>query len=133
MPNLDLRAGQEATAEVGDDCVLLVAAEVDEAARLLDQLTSSTHDRFRVEWVADLSSGVKRLRHGGIAAVVLDLALHDDRGLETFGTLFRAAPRVPILILSAVETEETAKKAVQRGAQDYLLRDQADGDRLRRT
>jgi len=132
MPTLDLRSGQKTTAQAGDDCVLLVAAEVDEAARLLDQLTSSTHDRFRVEWVADLSSSVERLRRGGIAAVVLDLASHDEQGLETFELLFQAAPRVPILILSAVEAEETAKKAVQRGAQDYLLREQADSDRLRR-
>ena len=31
-----------------------------------------------------------------------------------------AAPRVPILILSGTEDEETAKQAMRRGAQDYL-------------
>jgi diguanylate cyclase (GGDEF)-like protein/PAS domain S-box-containing protein len=52
---------------------------------------------------------------------------------ETFDLLFQAAARVPILILSSAEAEETAKKAVQRGAQDYLLKHQADASRIGRT
>jgi diguanylate cyclase (GGDEF)-like protein/PAS domain S-box-containing protein len=131
MRSLELGTAQT-SASVSDQCVLLIAAEVDEAARLLDQLASPSGDRFRVEWVTDPSSGIERLRNGGIAAVVLDLPSHDNRGLETFDLLFQAAPQVPILILSAAEAEETARKAVQRGAQDYLLKQQADGSRLRR-
>ena len=133
MRSLELGTAQQTSASVSDQCVLLIAAEVDEAARLLDQLASPSGDRFRVEWVTDPSSGIERMRTGGIAAVVLDLPSHDNRGLETFDLLFQAAPHVPILILSAAEAEETARKAVQRGAQDYLLKQQADGSRLRRS
>jgi diguanylate cyclase (GGDEF)-like protein/PAS domain S-box-containing protein len=64
---------------------------------------------------------------------VLDLNLSDSKGVETFDRLFQAAPGVPILILSEADTEGEARQAVQRGAQDYLLKEQADGYRLRRT
>jgi diguanylate cyclase (GGDEF)-like protein/PAS domain S-box-containing protein len=128
MRTLELKTAQE----TGDECVLLIAAEINEAARLLDQLASPTGDRFRMEWVADLSGAIERLRNGGIAAVILDVTARDNRGLEIFDMLFQAAPRVPILILSTADAEETARKALQRGAQDYLLKDQADGPRVKR-
>ncbi len=129
------------------DCVLLIAADADEAAKVLGELGSVTEERFQVEWVTELSRGIERLREGGVAAAVLDLNMLDlnmfdlyrvDRNLpgsqnaEILDQLFQAAPSVPILILSAAETEAAAREGVQRGAQDYLLKEQADGYRLRR-
>ena len=86
-----------------------------------------------MEWVTELSRGIERLCDGGVGAAVLDLNLPDSKGVETFDKLFQAAPGVPILILSDADTEAEARQAVQRGAQDYLLKEQADGYRLRRT
>jgi diguanylate cyclase (GGDEF)-like protein/PAS domain S-box-containing protein len=85
-----------------------------------------------LEWATELSRGIERLSEGGVGAAVLDLNLPDSRGVETFDKLFQAAPGVPILILSDADTEGEARLAVQRGAQDYLLKEQADGYRLRR-
>jgi DNA-binding response OmpR family regulator len=75
-------------------------------------LGSATGERLRVEWVTELSSGIERLRNGGVGAVVLDLTLPDSHGVETFDKVFQAAPRVPILILSDADAEETPKQVV---------------------
>ena len=99
----------------------------------MGELGSVTEERFEVEWVTELSRGIERLCDGGVGAAVLDLNLPDSKGVETFDKLFQAAPGVPILILSDADTEAEARQAVQRGAQDYLLKEQADGYRLRRT
>jgi diguanylate cyclase (GGDEF)-like protein/PAS domain S-box-containing protein len=115
------------------DCVLLIANEADEAARILGELGSVTEERFQVEWVTELSRGIERLRDGGVGAIVLDLNLHGSQHVETFDKIFQAAPGVPILILSEADTEAIARQAVQRGARDYLVKEQADGYRLRRT
>jgi diguanylate cyclase (GGDEF)-like protein/PAS domain S-box-containing protein len=72
------------------------------------------------------------MRSGGVGAAVLDLTLPDSHGVETFDKLFHAAPRVPILILSGADAEATARQAVQRGAQDYVFKNQPDAYRLRR-
>jgi diguanylate cyclase (GGDEF)-like protein/PAS domain S-box-containing protein len=133
MPGLELRTAKQTNAKDSGECVLLIDAQADDAARILDELRSAPDERFQVEWVTELSSGIERLRSGGVAAVVLDLTLPDSHGVETFDKLFEAAPRVPILILSGADAEEMAKQAVQRGAQDYLVKNQADGYRLRRT
>src|ERR1700730_1872102 len=133
MPGLELRTAKQTNAKDSGECVLLIDAQADDAARILDELRSAPDERFQVEWVTELSSGIERWRSGGVGALVLDLTLPDSHGVETFDKLFEAAPRVPILILSGADAEEMAKQAVQRGAQDYLVKNQADGYRLRRT
>jgi diguanylate cyclase (GGDEF)-like protein/PAS domain S-box-containing protein len=131
MPNSALRTAIHTNTKDRDECVLLIEADAGDAARILDELSSRTDAGFRVEWVTELSSGIERLRNGGVGAVVLDLTLPDSNGVETFDKLLQASPRVPILILTGAGAVETARQAVQRGAQDYLVKTQADGYRLR--
>jgi diguanylate cyclase (GGDEF)-like protein/PAS domain S-box-containing protein len=57
--------------------------------------------------------------------------LPDSHGVETFDKLFHAASRVPILILGESDAEEMARQAVQRGAHDYVVKNQSIGYRLR--
>jgi diguanylate cyclase (GGDEF)-like protein/PAS domain S-box-containing protein len=81
---------------------------------------------------ADASNRLGSQAGEEIAAVVVDLFLPDSQGIETFDTLLRAAPHVPILVLSHLHDEDVAKLAVQRGAQDYLLQERLDGYSLPR-
>src|ERR1035438_5428037 len=108
MPSLAHRNTKQTNMGDAHECVLLIEAEQHDAARILDQL-GSAEERFRVEWVTELSGGIERLRHGGIGAVVLDLSLPDCRGIETLDRLLQAAPGMPILILSNADSEETAR------------------------
>jgi diguanylate cyclase (GGDEF)-like protein len=59
-------------------------------------------------------------------AIVLDLRLPDGKGIDVFNRIFRAAPHLPILVLSSDVDEPVAKSAVQLGAQDYLLTSRLD-------
>jgi diguanylate cyclase (GGDEF)-like protein/PAS domain S-box-containing protein len=131
MPNTGARTAKPTNPNDSGECVLLIENEPEDAVKALYELDSATDERFHVEWVTELSSGIERLRNGGIGAVVLDLTLPDSHGVETFDKVFQAAPRVPILILVGADAEETARQAVKRGAQDYVVKNQADGYRLR--
>ena len=132
MSSLALRIEKQKIAKDSHECVLLIEADVNDAARILNELGSATNERFDVEWVPELSAGIERLRNGGVGAVLVDLALPDSHGVETFNELFKAAPSVPILILSGPNAEAISRQAVQRGAEDYLVKNQVDGYRLRR-
>ncbi|HWX56593.1 MAG TPA: EAL domain-containing protein [Verrucomicrobiae bacterium] len=113
--------------------VLLIGPNVGDAARTLGGLGPTTDERFPVEWVAELSRGIKRLRTAGVGAVVFDLTSPDGHGLATFDQLFQAAAGVPILVLTGAGADEMGRQAVQGGAHDYLVKDQADAYRLGRT
>src|SRR6202041_2836989 len=132
MPSLALRIAKQKNAKDSHECVLVIEADVNAATRILSELGSTTDDRFDVEWVPELTTGIERLRNGGVGAVVVDLTLPDSHGIETFNKLFEAAPSVPILILSGPNADAIARQAVQRGAHDYLVKNQVDGYRLRR-
>ena len=64
--------------------------------------------------------------------MLLDLSLPDARRLEALMQLRAAAPEVPIVILSGLQDELLAIKAVQEGAQDYLIKGRVDSDQLGR-
>ena len=93
---------------------------------------SALNGSFQVEWVGTCSAAEERLaqerehRTVGLEAVLVDLVLPDCHGIETFDRLIHIVPQIPILVLSAAQDEEVAKLAVQRGAQDYLLKNHLD-------
>ena len=113
--------------------VLLIGHDPANARVVREALADATPDPFTLEWVAHLSDGLERLSRNGIAVVLIDLRLPDSQGLAGFERVLEAFPHVPILILSSVEDEDIARKAVQRGARDYLLKDHIEGQVLRRT
>jgi diguanylate cyclase (GGDEF)-like protein/PAS domain S-box-containing protein len=109
--------------------VLLVLSDAAEAEAVRCTLVNSCDGPFKVEWVSRCGEAIERLlnqRGEEIAAVVVDLFLADSQGIETFDTLLKAAPHVPILVLSHLRDEDVARLAVQRGAQDYLLQERLD-------
>ena len=65
--------------------------------------------------------------------ILLDLALPDSQGLETFFAMHAHAGDVPIVVLSGYDDEATAIKAVQAGAQDYLVKGQVNDNLLVRS
>jgi len=119
--------------------ILLIQGDPVDAKIAREALLGSTNDAFTIEWVKLCSEGVERLTNEckrnthNIAAVLTDLFLSDSDGIATFDRLFQASPHIPILIISAAEDEEVAKLAVQRGAQDYLLKERLDNYSLPKT
>src|SRR5271157_2445037 len=83
----------------------------------------------KVAWPAPeatphLLTAVERLAKGGIDAVLLDLGLPDSQGISTFEKLHNQFPRTPIVVLTGLTDEELGLRAVQEGAQDYLVKGQ---------
>jgi diguanylate cyclase (GGDEF)-like protein/PAS domain S-box-containing protein len=115
--------------------ILLIQDDPAGATSVSDALSGSGDGKFVVEWVRNISEGLQRLTSGGrqhkqatdgIAAVLVDLFLPDSQGIETFDRLFLRAPQIPILVLIAAQDDDLGKLAVQRGAQDYLLKGRID-------
>jgi diguanylate cyclase (GGDEF)-like protein len=63
---------------------------------------------------------------------LVDLGLPDAQDLEALDAVAAAAPDLPVIILSSTESEALALRAVQGGAQDYLIKGQATPELLLR-
>src|SRR5690625_571559 len=71
-----------------------------------------------------LAERIERLAHDEFDIIIADLDLSDARGLVGLPTLHAQAPELPIIALDQPEDELLALKAVQHGAQDYIIKDQ---------
>lgn len=87
---------------------------------------------LQLEQVDRLAQALDRFQQGDVDIVLLDLSLPDSQGFDTFVRLERAAPGTPIVVLSGLDDEAMAIRAVREGAQDYLVKGQVDGKTLTR-
>lgn len=78
--------------------------------------------QFETVIVRTLSEGIERLHTQYFDAALLDLTLPDSQGIDGLRRIRETASRLPVVILTSVDDEQTATAAVQAGAQDYLLK-----------
>ena len=104
-------------------------------ARLVEILLSEAGSSadFEVAHSERFAEALQRLEEATFEVILLDLSLPDSSGLETVSRMRAAAPRTPMVVLSGQDDEEVAFRAVQQGAQDYLIKGQGDGNLLART
>jgi diguanylate cyclase len=113
--------------------VLLVEDNPGDARLVQEMLLDATNAEFDVYHVDRLADARQKLMENVTGVVLLDLSLPDARRLEALMQLRAAAPDVPIVILSGLQDELLAVKAVQEGAQDYLIKGRVDGEGLSRS
>ena len=75
--------------------------------------------------------GNKILAVGKIKTVLLDLGLPDSRNLEALHALQKSNFDIAIIILSGTSSEKIIKRALESGAQDYLVKGKFNKDLLK--
>lgn len=112
--------------------ILLIEDRPADARLIQEALVEGGANAFELECAETLSAGIDRLLEGGIDVVLVDLSLPDSHGLDTFMSVRRGSPGVPVVVLTGLDDEEVAIQAVQAGAQDYLVKGHADANVLTR-
>lgn len=88
--------------------------------------------RFHVIPADRLGTALGLLDEAPFDVALLDLGLPDAQGLDGLLTLRRRLPDLPVIVMTARDDEELGLRAVQEGAQDYLIKGRADEDELER-
>ncbi|MGD0948879.1 MAG: response regulator [Candidatus Binatia bacterium] len=117
---------------MGDEHIqlLLVEDEPTQALLVRESFAEAASIKVELTHVERLSEALDSVSTGRFDVVLLDLGLPDSEGLDSLLRLHQRAPAVPILALTALDDERLAVKAVQEGAQDYLVKGRVDGDLL---
>jgi phosphoserine phosphatase RsbU/P len=106
---------------------VLLIEDVPKYARLMkDMLQEYRGNRFELEWADSFDGGLQKLEQAAFDVLLLDLAVAAARGTRAVPDLQHAAPHLPIIILSTLDDEDSALKAVHQGAQDYLVQGEMD-------
>ena len=114
--------------------VLLVEDNPGDARLVRESLNDGLPGQFTVQVAESLTQALETLRTAAdeVDVVLLDLSLPDSQGLETYRAVHAMSPAVPILVLSGLNDESIALKAVNEGAQDFLRKARVDGEVLPR-
>ena len=113
--------------------VLLVEDDPNDVVRVNAVLDRAAASSFTVRAVAAAPAAVQELAAASYDLVLLGLArpaLRDGSGFEAIRGLGKA---LPVIVLSGYDDEDIAVKAVQRGAQDYLVKESLTVDLLVRS
>ncbi|MBI3172167.1 MAG: PAS domain S-box protein [Chloroflexi bacterium] len=102
--------------------VLLVEDNPTDVLLLQNALETDHLSEFALTHVERLEDGLRLLAQAQFDIVLVDLGLPDSSGLETFVKLHAQAPGLPVVVFSGNEDEEQAVRAVEAGAQDYLVK-----------
>jgi two-component sensor histidine kinase/CheY-like chemotaxis protein len=110
--------------------VLLIEDNPGDARLIQEMLAEARGVTLNVQHAGSLSKGLEHINCNDIELALLDLSLPDSHGLDTFIKVQSNATDIPIIVLSGLDNEELAVEAVQRGAQDYLVKGKVDSDLL---
>ena len=91
-------------------------------ARLIQNLMDASDLTYDLLTADSLAKGIERLDQGKIDVVLLDLVLPDSAEIATLESVRAAAPDIPIIVLTSLDDVSLAAKAVEAGAQDYLIK-----------
>ncbi|HEX5649403.1 MAG TPA: sigma-54 dependent transcriptional regulator [Steroidobacteraceae bacterium] len=104
---------------------LLVIDDNDAVRTALDVLL--TLEGARVEQAATPREGLERLARGGVDLVIQDMTFQREvtsgrEGIELFRAIRAAHPDMPVVLMTAWTSLETAVELVKAGAADYLAK-----------
>lgn len=99
--------------------MLLVEDNPGDARLVLEMLA---RPELEVVHVDRLSAAVEAVSAEPFTLALVDPGLPDSQGLDTVRAMLRAAPLMPLVVLSGHDDEDLALSAIQLGAQDYVVK-----------
>src|SRR5689334_20246122 len=112
--------------------VLLIEDSPDSAMLVNHFLGASKIAQFHIVTATSLQAAREILGRERFDAILLDLNLPDSRGLETFARVREGGRGAAIVVLTGVEDEDVATRAIGQGAADYLIKGEVGGEGLAR-
>ncbi|MBI5099450.1 MAG: EAL domain-containing protein [Nitrospirae bacterium] len=94
--------------------------------RLIREMLKKSKLAYSFDHAGTLSDGLVKLKEHAFDVILLDMNLPDSSGLDSIPEIKRVASKIPIVMLTGLDDEETAVSALQLGVQDYLLKDRID-------
>ena len=111
--------------------LLIVEAHPD-FAKVVTLMLQNAGRPWNISRTEHVAGALDRLAAGGIEAVLLDLRLPDATGFDAVDRVVAAFPDVPIVVMTSYD-RTLAAEALQRGAQDYIVKSEVNPELLSRS
>jgi diguanylate cyclase (GGDEF)-like protein len=112
---------------------LLLVEDNRSQAAIMERMLEEGRIGFEVVHVGTLAEAREFLGAARVACILLDLTLPDAGRLDGLMEIKHVAPEAPVVVVTADDDAARGVKAVQAGAQDYLIKGTMDGAQLCRS
>lgn len=102
--------------------VLILEDNPDDLILLTEGIEASQEMVIEIVSAERLAEALELLKKNPVDAAILDLQLPDSFGLDTFTRFHKEFPDIPVVIMTGTNDYQIAVEAVQKGAQDYLIK-----------
>lgn len=115
--------------------LLHVEDDLVDASLMQHNLTNDhTHQNtYTLDLATNLDEALTKLEVNQYAAILLDLKLPDGDGVNNVQMLKDICPDVPVIVVTGMDDPELVAKALQNGAQEYLLKDDVNPGNVHRS
>jgi diguanylate cyclase (GGDEF)-like protein len=113
--------------------VLSVEDEMAHAKLLEEMLELDKSNNYHLLHSKSLESALACLKKDLVDIILLDLNLPDSWGYRTFSEIQELALDIPVILMTGISNDEIALKAIQNGAQDFLVKGEVDAKLLFRS
>jgi len=111
--------------------LLLIEDNPGDAVIFREKIGASDLDAALVH-VPRLADGLEALKGSAFDLLLVDLSLPDSHGLSSVEQVRKAAPHLPLIVLTGLDDAAVAAEAKKRGAVDYLVKWYVDSVSLAR-
>ena len=119
---------EHSTADDGESWRLLLVEDNPGDARLVREMLGDAP--ISIVQVSRLADAIDEMSAMPFTVALVDPGLPDSQGIDTISAILRAAPFMPLVVLSGHDDEDLAVHAIQLGAQDYVVKGSVHAESL---
>jgi len=112
--------------------VLIIDDDLEYAEMLQEAFKAIEVGEFITTHIDCLTKAITLLEQIQPEVILLDLSLPDSQPQDTFFTVQKQVPQIPIVVVTGHSDRTLAIKAVRQGAQDYIIKGDFDFNQLAR-
>ncbi|MGB2631176.1 MAG: response regulator [Candidatus Omnitrophota bacterium] len=94
----------------------------DDEEGVRESLNLILEDNYKLDFASTGNEAINKVKNANFDGVLLDIKMPTKDGLETLKEIKRISPNTKVIIVTGYQSVETATKAVQYGAIDYITK-----------
>ncbi len=112
--------------------ILYVEDDMDHAVLIRELLEKIKNVHYKLTHVQRFDEALLEIDNEDYDIVLLDLSLPDEQGVSTVARVCEQASDIPVVVISGTDDETMAIKALQKGADEYLVKGKVKSHSLSR-
>jgi len=112
--------------------ILYVEDDIEDVLLAKEFIREIKNVNYELTHVQQLDEALLELENDNYDIVMLDISLPDKQGLDIITKVCKRAPNIPVVVMTGIDDETMAIKALQKGAEEYLVKGKVKSHSLSR-